>query len=86
MFHIYLQNFFTQFIFTANVDNLMLDFFIDLDSTDLRIVGGKKAESVKADDGKITELFSVIEKNISPELVSKTGAIFQFVVKGNLNS
>ncbi|OXU21798.1 hypothetical protein TSAR_012186 [Trichomalopsis sarcophagae] len=65
----------------TNADNLMMDFFIDLDSTDLRIVGGNK-EPAKVESGKIASLFSVIEKSINPELVSKTGAIFQFNVKG----
>lgn len=71
-----------KFIFTGNVDNLMLDFFIDLDSTDLRIVSGGKSQSEQKSTGKIADLFSAIDKNINPELVNKTDAVFQFNVKG----
>ena len=60
----------------------MLDFFIDLDSTDLRIVG-KKNESQSVSGGKIASIFTAIEANLNADLVSKTGAIFQFNVKGN---
>lgn len=61
----------------------MLDFFIDLDSKDLRIVEGGISQSAQKSGGKIADIFSAIDKNINTELVSKTGAVFQFNVKGN---
>lgn len=68
--------------FVANVDNLMLDFFIDVDSKDTRIVSGGKSQSAESGGGKIAGIFSAIQKSINPELVTKTDAVFQFNVKG----
>ncbi|XP_014235036.1 hydroxysteroid dehydrogenase-like protein 2 [Trichogramma pretiosum] len=67
----------------ANVDNLMLDFFVDLDNVDMRIVGGSIEEPKKTGQGQIASIFAAIDKNINPDLVKKTDAVFQFVVKGD---
>lgn len=69
----------------------MPDFFLDLDSIDPRMVEKEVKKHQAASQGsaasggkggKIELIFSAIDKNLSPELVSKTGAIFQFNVKG----
>ncbi|KAL7290292.1 hypothetical protein TKK_0015992 [Trichogramma kaykai] len=67
----------------ANVDNLMLDFFVDFDNVDMRIVGGSIEEPKKTGQGQIASIFAAIDKNINPDLVKKTDAVFQFVVKGD---
>ncbi|XP_076626133.1 hydroxysteroid dehydrogenase like 2 [Colletes latitarsis] len=77
----------------ANKDKLMLDFFLEenLDGLNLQeqlinIIGEKKTESTQ-DTSKsnlqIEQIFTAIEANLSGELVSKTGAIFQFNVNGD---
>ncbi|XP_045448462.1 hydroxysteroid dehydrogenase-like protein 2 isoform X2 [Melitaea cinxia] len=60
----------------SNVENLLPDFFLE--------VPGGKMDAVKKSEqsGEIPELFTVIGKNITPELVKKTQAVFQFNVKG----
>jgi hypothetical protein len=60
----------------------MLDFFVDLNSTDMRIVNNAKPKPVQEFTGKVGQIFSAINKNINSDLVNKTGAIFQFVLKG----
>ncbi|XP_032522743.1 hydroxysteroid dehydrogenase-like protein 2 isoform X2 [Danaus plexippus] len=60
----------------SNVNNLLPDFFLDLPGHQTQEV--KKSEPA----GQIPELFSVINKTITPELVKKTQAVFQFNVKG----
>lgn len=37
-----------------------------------------------SESGKVEGIFSAINANLSSELVSKTGAIYKFNVKGNL--
>ncbi|XP_030023793.1 hydroxysteroid dehydrogenase-like protein 2 isoform X2 [Manduca sexta] len=60
----------------SNIDNLLPDFFLD-------VPGVAKPASKKASEGgQIPELFATISKNLSPELVKKTQAIYQFNVKG----
>jgi len=57
----------------------MLDFFLDIE--------GDKSSSGKTNSGEtgqIEHVFNAINANLSSELVSKTGAIYQFNVKGNL--
>lgn len=70
----------------ANADNLMPDFFVD-DNLDL-IAGGRDltASATKKQpekpQGQVATLFQAIEKSISADTVSKTQAVFQFVVTG----
>ncbi|CAG9584861.1 unnamed protein product [Danaus chrysippus] len=60
----------------SNLNNLLPDFFLD--------IPGQQTQEVKKSEpsGQIPELFSVINKTITPELVKKTQAVFQFNVKG----
>ena len=67
----------------ANKDKLMMDFFLDdnniLDSQD------KKHSSNKTNNGEVGQverIFIAINENLSNELVNRTGAIYQFNVKG----
>ncbi|CAB3229769.1 unnamed protein product [Arctia plantaginis] len=61
----------------SNVDNLLLDFFLD-------VPGAPKLMEKKgaAADGQIPALFQSISKTLTPELVKKTQAVYQFNVKG----
>jgi len=69
-------------LFLANKDNLMLDFFLDEEVQNLQNVkSGKSTNNGKI--GQMAHIFSAIERNLSNELVNKTGAIYQFNVKGN---
>lgn len=75
-----------------NADNLLLDFFVDDNNTphNLKlnidtIKDAVKQSSEKSDDfgdGKVAKIFTVINANLSSELVNRTNAIFQFNVKG----
>ncbi|XP_058806430.1 hydroxysteroid dehydrogenase-like protein 2 [Phymastichus coffea] len=73
----------------SNADNLMLDFFLDIDKIDPRMVEKevqrhqKLSQANGGSGGKIEMIFAAIDKNLSNELVTKTGAIFQFNVKGD---
>ncbi|KAM0729394.1 Hydroxysteroid dehydrogenase-like protein 2 [Formica fusca] len=67
----------------ANKNNLMMDFFLDdnniLDSQD------KKHNSDRTNNnevGKVERIFIAINAHLSNELVNRTGAIYQFNVKG----
>ncbi|XP_046411777.1 hydroxysteroid dehydrogenase-like protein 2 [Neodiprion virginianus] len=78
-------------------DKLMPDFFLDIDPVTILGTfakgGATKALNDQAaskdtkvtDSGgdKVQEIFTVIQANLSSELVNKTGAIFQFNVKGD---
>jgi hypothetical protein len=66
--------------FSANKENLMLDFFLDKSPDTIKVTQQKSGSSVGG--GQIASVFEKIEANLSPELVSKTNAIFHFVVKG----
>lgn len=70
----------------------MLDFFVDVEGTkaDSRIIeeATSKVKSAKTNvpiqgDGKVDKIFIAIQSSLSPEIVRKTDAIFQFNVKGN---
>ncbi|XP_078033906.1 hydroxysteroid dehydrogenase like 2 isoform X1 [Augochlora pura] len=77
----------------ANKDNLMLDFFLEdnLDGLSSQEQMDKKrvverpagAQCNNKSNLKIEQIFTAIEANLSSDLVSKTGAIFQFNVKGD---
>lgn len=56
----------------------MLDFFLDIEDNK---PSSDKTNSGEA--GQIEHVFNTINANLSSELVSKTGAIYQFNVKGN---
>ncbi|KAK9299449.1 hypothetical protein QLX08_007480 [Tetragonisca angustula] len=73
-----------------NKDKLMLDFFVDenikiLGSQDytLNKAAQKDLQGADKSDEKIAQIFEVIRANLNSDLVNKTGAIFQFNVKGN---
>lgn len=73
-----------------NKDKLMLDFFVD---ENLETLGSqeytlhkatqKDLQDVNKSNEKIAQIFQVIRANLNSDLVNKTGAIFQFNVKGN---
>lgn len=82
-----------SFLFLANKDKLILDFFIEenLDVSDLqesKLYKNMQKDTSKQDtsksDGKIARIFTVIQANLTSELVNKTSAIFQFNVKGSI--
>ncbi|XP_053607539.1 hydroxysteroid dehydrogenase-like protein 2 isoform X1 [Plodia interpunctella] len=78
-----------------NIDNLLMDGFLD-DPKFMRIPGKTVTTSLRqyhtsavnrkeekpSDAGQIPTLFSAISKTLSPELVKKTQAVYQFNVKG----
>lgn len=78
-------------------DKLMPDFFLDIDPDTILATyakGGatkaaldqsasKNSKVVDSGNGKVEDIFTAIQANISSELVTKTGAIFQFNVKGD---
>ncbi|XP_043520234.1 hydroxysteroid dehydrogenase-like protein 2 [Frieseomelitta varia] len=72
-----------------NKGNLMLDFFVDENiktgSQDytLHKATQKDLQGANKSDEKIAQIFEVIRANLNSDLVNKTGAIFQFNVKGN---
>jgi hypothetical protein len=68
-------------LFLANKDNLMLDFFLDEEVSNLQNV--ESAKTSNGEIGQMARIFSAIERNLSSDLVNKTGAIYQFNVKGN---
>ncbi|CAH2036978.1 unnamed protein product, partial [Iphiclides podalirius] len=60
----------------SNIANLLPDFFLD-------VPGDVKEEVRKTESGgQIPQLFTTISKVITPELVKKTQAVYQFNVKG----
>lgn len=68
----------------------MLDFFLEDNLAELSLQGQlekgfdiTKAHNTQNNNKlKVEQIFTAIEANLSDELVSKTGAIFQFNVKG----
>jgi hypothetical protein len=66
--------------FSANKENIMLDFFLEKSSDTIKLTQQSSGSSIGG--GQIASVFEKIEANISPELVSKTSAVFHFVVKG----
>ena len=73
----------------ANKDKLMLDFFVEenLDlQNDAKIVGMQKTATTQdgsKSNAKVAQIFTAIEANLNNELVNKTGAVYQFNVKGD---
>lgn len=66
----------------ANKDNLMLDFFLDDNTLDSQDKKYNSNETNNNEVGQVERIFIAINANLSNELVSKTGAIYQFNVKG----
>ncbi|EDV91036.1 hydroxysteroid dehydrogenase-like protein 2 [Drosophila grimshawi] len=62
-----------------NADKLMVDFFVE--SKDAEAVKENTAPAPAGDD-KIPQLFKKIEALLSPEIVSKTQAVYQFNISG----
>lgn len=69
-----------------NVDKLMPDFFLDAPPEQLikfAAEGSHAASLKKEGSGKIEGLFQKIESLLSDEIVKKTGAVYEFNVKGD---
>ncbi|KAJ3644884.1 hypothetical protein Zmor_022585 [Zophobas morio] len=70
----------------AYKDQLMPDFFVDENMSELSDSRPSDRPSLATPkvqgDGKIVQVFKAIEKNLSPDTVQKTQAVFQFVVTG----
>ncbi|CAK9823545.1 Hydroxysteroid dehydrogenase-like protein 2 [Anthophora retusa] len=73
----------------ANKDKLMLDFFLEENLPGLGLQNNmilsntqKNAPAAQSNE-KIPQIFNAIKQNLNSELVNKTGAIFQFNVKGD---
>jgi putative sterol carrier protein len=76
----------------ANVDKLMPDFFLDaalnIDPTQYVSKGSHMDQTVTKSDqkpaagGNVAALFAKIESLLSPEIVAKVNAVYQFNVKG----
>lgn len=65
----------------ANKDQLMLDFFLDDVNIHPDVISFDKKSN--AETGQtVARVFNAINANLSSELVGKTGAIYQFNVKG----
>jgi hypothetical protein len=69
-----------SFFFSANKEHLMLDFFLEMSPQTIKLTEQSSGSSVRG--GQIASLFDRIQARLSPELVSKTSAVFHFVVKG----
>lgn len=66
----------------ANADNLMPDFFLDSSTEGPAVTQSeKKVDSEPL--GEVGKLFKAIESTLSPDSVSKTQAVFAFVVTGD---
>ncbi|KAG5677785.1 hypothetical protein PVAND_007515 [Polypedilum vanderplanki] len=70
-----------------NADKLMADFFLDDVGPENALQPGShkstSSSSGSADDGVIAMLFKKIEQHMTPEVIEKTGAIYQFEVLGD---
>ncbi|KAH0945273.1 hypothetical protein HN011_004726 [Eciton burchellii] len=64
-----------------NKDNLMSDFFLDDEDPNLQNIKSNKIKNNETE--QIVHIFNAIETNLSNELVNRTGAIYQFNIKGN---
>lgn len=63
--------------FPEDEHQLMTDFFLDTPPK-----GALKSESASSDGGTIATIFAKMENYITPEVLEKTGATFQFEVLG----
>ncbi|EDW80878.1 uncharacterized protein Dwil_GK11762 [Drosophila willistoni] len=64
-----------------NADQLMVDFFVEPKGQPVPFTTSTSASS--SPSGSIPELFKKIESLLSPEIVSKTQAVFQFNISGD---
>jgi hypothetical protein len=58
----------------------MLDFFLEKSPDMIKLTEQSSGTSIGG--SQIASVFNKIQANLSPELVSKTNAIYHFVVKG----
>ncbi|XP_045514729.1 hydroxysteroid dehydrogenase-like protein 2 isoform X2 [Pieris brassicae] len=65
----------------SNIENLLPDFFLDVPTLAQQDVN-QKSKGDSGAGGQIPALFETIGKSITPELVKKTQAVYQFNVKG----
>ncbi|KAK9499369.1 hypothetical protein O3M35_002417 [Rhynocoris fuscipes] len=65
-----------------NKDNLLLDFFLDVDMSKKIESKQSKAASSSSSGGDVQPIFDAIVKRLSPELVKSTNSIFQFNLTG----
>ncbi|XP_039493536.1 hydroxysteroid dehydrogenase-like protein 2 [Drosophila santomea] len=71
--------------FRENADKLMVDFFVEEKGAPVETddaAGYTAAAPASGGDAKIPQLFVKIESLLSPEIVSKTQAVFQFNISG----
>jgi len=71
-------------LLSENKDNLMPDFFLDVDPE--TIIKGhikKDAPAAGGAGGGVAKVFKAIEANLSTDLVAKVKSIYQFNVNGN---
>lgn len=68
--------------FPENHDKLMPDFFLEDDPEDV-LKFHKPSVAGSGDEGMIAKLFTKIQDHITPEVMEKTGAIYQFEVVGD---
>jgi NAD(P)-dependent dehydrogenase (short-subunit alcohol dehydrogenase family) len=68
-----------------NAENLMADFFLDDVGPENALQPGsyKSTSAPASEDGVIPMLFKKIEQHLNPEIIEKTGAIYQFEVLGD---
>jgi hypothetical protein len=59
---------------------MMLDFFLEKSPNMIKSTGQSSGTSTGGD--QIASVFNKIQARLSPDLVSKTNAIYHFVVKG----
>lgn len=64
------------------VNELMVDFFLDVPADAHKILKDVGSSDGDAEGGTIAKIFSKMENYITPEVLEKTGATFQFDVKG----
>ncbi|KAH8311927.1 hypothetical protein KR044_008609 [Drosophila immigrans] len=65
-----------------NADKLMVDFFVEAKDAPAEGAAAAAGAATPAGDDKIPQLFKKIEALLSPEIVSKTQAVYQFNING----
>lgn len=68
-----------------NVDKLMPDFFLDISESEIKAIKEdiKQQKTTGASSSQIPALFGKIETLLSPELIQKTQAVYQFNIEGD---
>lgn len=70
----------------ANADKLMADFFLDEVGPENALKPGSHNSSssdAPLEDGAIAMIFKKIQNHLTPEIIEKTGAVYQFEVLGD---